>query len=153
MNRVRVLLMSAAACLLLAGCEREKDRLDAEVRQLCAKDGGIKLHETVTLSPEEYRKLLNRDGELDIRDKDHAKATDAFYFEPRTGIVRKGDPVLVRWEYRLIRQSDMKLLATNVYYTRRGGDLPGPWRESSFSCPDAQSKQKMAGLAIKQVGP
>lgn len=153
MNRVWVLLMGAGTCLLLAGCEREKDRLDAEVRQLCAKDGGIKLHETVTLSPQEYRKLLNRDGELDIRVKDHAKATDAFYFEPQSAIVRKGDPVLVRWEYRLIRQSDMKLLATNVYYTRRGGDLPGPWRESSFSCPDAQSQQKMAGLAIKQVGP
>ncbi|MBS1186041.1 MAG: hypothetical protein H6R04_59 [Burkholderiaceae bacterium] len=44
-------------CLLvLGGCEREKDRLDLQVRELCAKDGDIRVYETVVLPPEKFNK-------------------------------------------------------------------------------------------------
>lgn len=38
--------------LLLAGCE--KARLDAQVKELCAKDGGIKVYETVKLPADRF---------------------------------------------------------------------------------------------------
>ena len=38
--------------LLLAGCE--KHRLDEQVKELCAKDGGVRIYETVTLPREVF---------------------------------------------------------------------------------------------------
>jgi len=139
----------ALTTLFLAGCE--KARLDDEVRRLCAKDGGVKVYETVRLTEEEYQKLLNRYGELDIRNKDYAKPFDAFFQESNTTYLRTGNPELWRSEYRLVRRSDGKVLATSIHYTRRGGDLPGPWHDSSFSCPDTQANPRMADLAIKKA--
>jgi hypothetical protein len=139
----------ALTTLCFTGCE--KARLDDEIRRLCAKDGGVKVYETVRLTDEEYQKLLNRYGELDIQNKDYAKPSDAFFQESNTAYLRTGNPELWRSEYRLVRRSDGKILATSVHYTRRGGDLPGPWQDSSFSCPDTQSNPRMADLAIKKA--
>jgi hypothetical protein len=147
----RLALWAALCSITIGGCAREKDRLDEEVRRLCAEDGGVKVYETVVLAEEEYQKLLNRSGELDIRDKKYAKPTDAFFQESTTTYLKKGNPEMWRSEYRLVRRSDGKVLATSVHYARRGGDLPGPWHDSSFSCPDTQANPRMADLAIKKA--
>lgn len=149
MNERWIFLALTALCL--AGCE--KARLDDEVRRLCAKDGGVKVYETVRLTEEEYQKLLNRYGELDIRDKEYAKPSDAFFQESTTTYLRKGNPEMWRSEYRLVRRSDGKVLARNVHYARRGGDLPGPWHDSSFGCPETINTPRMADLAIKKSNP
>ena len=47
-SRIGLLLL----VLLLAGCE--KHRLDEQVKELCAKDGGVKVYETVTLPKEVF---------------------------------------------------------------------------------------------------
>lgn len=151
MNRLWMLLATASVMLLAVACEREKDRLDAQLRQLCARDGGIKVYESVALSEEEYRKLLNRHGELEIKSKEFAKTSDAFYQESERIYIKTGNPELWRSEYRIVRRSDKKVLVKSVFYTRRGGDFPGPGHESSFSCPSTAAAPHMADLAIKKA--
>ncbi len=39
-----------------------------------------------------------------------------------------------RLQFKVYRHVDNKLLGESTTYARRGGDLPGPWHESSFGC-------------------
>ena len=50
MKTQHIILLIAA--LLLSGCE--KARLDQQVKELCAKDGGIKVYETVKLPADRF---------------------------------------------------------------------------------------------------
>ncbi|MEW5891266.1 MAG: hypothetical protein AB1768_20035 [Pseudomonadota bacterium] len=115
-----------------AGCTAEKDRLDAEVRRLCALDGGIKVYEKVGLPPERFDKY----GSVTVPDRRLAKPTDEYFTESKHDVLVKGNPELWRSHTALIRQRDHKVLAESVHYWRRGGDLPGPWQPSVFTCPE-----------------
>lgn len=108
-----------------------KSELDAEVKRLCAIDGGIKVYETVVLTPD----LLDWAGRIWIPDKAQAKPTDKYYTETAIRYYRQGNPELSRRQYRIIRRSDEKVLGELIFYGRGGGDLPGPWHDSSFTCP------------------
>lgn len=117
--------------LALSGCE--KWRLDAQVKELCAKDGGIKVYETVKLPPEKF----NQWGQINFyRPTEGEKALGGEYALMRdVTYYRRGNPVMSRTHYRVIRRLDGKLLGETVFYGRGGGDLPGPWHDSSFVCP------------------
>jgi hypothetical protein len=119
-----------AAALLLAGCE--KARLDQQVKELCAKDGGIKVYETVKLPAERFDQW----GTIRIPSKQDAKPSDDYYYERNTTYLKSGNPEMWRSNHRIIRASDGKLLGESIRYARRGGDMPGPWHESSYGCPD-----------------
>jgi hypothetical protein len=110
----------------------EKRLLDQQVRELCAKDGGIKVYETVKLPAE----LLDKNGVIRIPDKEQAKPTDQYYYETERRYYRNGNPELSRRQYRIVRRVDQKILGELVFYGRGGGDLPGPWHESGITCPD-----------------
>ena len=112
-----------------------KSELDAEVKRLCAIDGGIKVYETVKLPTEKYNKLLDKFGRLWIARKDQANPTDEYYSESETHYYRQGSPEMSRRLYRIVRRSDGKILGELVFYGRGGGDMPGPWHDSSFTCP------------------
>lgn len=116
----------------LAGCLREKDRLDAQVREMCAKDGGMKVYEKVTLPSEKFDQF----GVVNVPIKALAKEWDDFFYEWDTVYYKKGNPALWRSHFKLVRRSDGKLLGESVAYSRRGGDFPGPWHDSSYRCPD-----------------
>ncbi|MHB1429790.1 MAG: hypothetical protein ACYC5U_01680 [Rhodocyclaceae bacterium] len=120
-----------APLLVVGFYEGRKAYWDAKVRELCAKDGGIKVYEKVEL-PEV---LLDKNGVIRIPDKRHAKVTDQFYYDQEVRHLNSGNPDLWRIQFRILRQADSKLLGMAVSYVRRGGDLPGPWHESSFICP------------------
>lgn len=123
-------LILAAVLLLLTGCE--KDHLDAQVREMCAKDGGIKVYETVRLSPEKFDKY----GAVKIPSKQDAKQEDQYYYESRMHHYKSGNPEMWQLHFMLYRRIDNKLIGEAISYARRGGDLPGPWHASSFGCPD-----------------
>lgn len=127
------MVLCATATVLLTGCE--KWRLDNEVRQLCAKDGGIKVYETVTVPAE----MVDEYGAIRIPSKQDAKLSDEYYYESDTTYFRNGNPEMRRSRDRIIRRSDGKVLGEFVYYARRGGDMPGPWHESSFGCPEIRT--------------
>lgn len=112
----------------------EKWWLDYQVRELCTKDGGIKVYETVKLPAEKF----NQWGQPNFYRQTQGENAlgPEFIFNEKTIYYRHGNPEMWRTHYKLIRRSDEKLLGESVSYSRRGGDIPGPWHDSSFGCPD-----------------
>ena len=107
---------------------------DRQVREMCEKDGGVRVYETVKLPVEQFDKLKRRN--FVFFSKALADPADEYYGETNDHYFRQGNPNLVRMQYQIIRRSDGKVLGESVRYGRGGGDLPGPWHESSFTCPD-----------------
>ncbi len=112
--------------------------LDQQVREMCAKDGGVKVYETVELTPD----LLDKAGRISIPFKRQAKLSDKFYVETDKFYFRKDDPIFYRYQYQIIRQNDGKILGESISYHRGGGGLSGPWFPSGFSCPDRKQGPK-----------
>lgn len=107
---------------------------DAKVRELCAKDGGIKVFKKVELPADVYKQYARRNWILP--DKSEVNQTDEYYVEWNFFYYHKGNPQVSRSETRIIRRSDGKVLGKYISYGRGGGDLPGPWHGSSFTCPN-----------------
>lgn len=105
---------------------------DRQVSELCAKDGGVKVYETVKLPAEKF----NQWGQVRIPNKNKAKPSDEYYYESAMHYLRNSNPEMWQSHYKVYRQFDNELLGESISYTRRGGDAPGPWHESSFRCPD-----------------
>ena len=107
---------------------------DAKVRELCEKDGGVKVYETVELPAEMFDKwgMVNfyrpTQGE-------NALGLE-FLLSWNVSYLKTGNPSLYRSHTQIFRRSDDKLLGESVGYSRGGGDLPGPWQPSSYSCPE-----------------
>lgn len=116
---------------LLWLAEGEKWQADKKVRELCAKDGGVKVYETVKLSPERFDQW----GNVNIPNKKYAKPTDEYYYESEILYYREANPTLLRSRTWIVRRFDGKVLGEAISYGRGGGDLPGPWHGSSFHCP------------------
>ncbi len=112
----------------------EKWLADRQVRELCAKDGGVKVYETVRLPAEKF----NQWGQVNFyRPNQGENALGREYvFKRKTIYLKHGNPDLFRLHTQVIRSSDGKLLGESVFYKRGGGDLPGPWHGSNFMCPE-----------------
>ena len=144
-----VIAVSAASFLgLLWLAEGEKWLLDRQVRELCAKDGGVRVYETVKLPaaafdewgmPKMYHESVENKAAYRHDDrqtvtefslgKEHVLKRDTQYY-------RRGNPDLFRMHTQVFRRYDKKILGESVFYKRGGGDLPGPWHGSSFMCPE-----------------
>ena len=135
MNRGAAALILASVCLLI-GCEREKTRLDREVDRLCAIDGGVRIYEKVQLPAESF----GPDGEVFPEHRD--RPLDAGRYGPdyrlsiEVHVITSGNPSLKMTKTSFVRNSDRKVLATRITYSRHGGDFPGPWQPSAKSCLD-----------------
>jgi hypothetical protein len=127
-----------------SGCE--KARLDDEVRRLCAIDGGVRVYETVVLPAEKFDKY----GLVLIPSKDKATLNDDYFSERLITFYIKGNPELWRTHFRIMRRSDGKVLGESISYTRRGGDLPGPWQASSFICPNPETRLSLEQSVFKK---
>jgi hypothetical protein len=113
-----------------------KAHYDRQVRELCAKDGGVRVYETVALTPEMFNQWEQPNFQIPITPYTKLKDIDKYYLEWQIIYLRHGNPSLWRSHHRLIRRSDHKLLGENIMYARSGGDLPGPWHGSSLRCPE-----------------
>ncbi|QDX80633.1 hypothetical protein B9N43_04860 [Denitratisoma sp. DHT3] len=122
------LLLALVAC----SSTPSKSELDAEVRRLCAIDGGIKVYETVGLPADKF----NEYGQINFyRATQGENALGPEYsFVEEIRYYQSGNPELWRSLYRVIRRSDGKTLGESIGYSRRGGDALGPWHESSYGC-------------------
>jgi hypothetical protein len=117
---------------MLAGCE--KHRLDEQVKELCAKDGGERVYQTVRLPKEQF----TEHGDLTFYRAtrgENALGPD-YIFVSEIKELKSGNPDLKRFYHRIERRSDGVILGEAVTYTRGGGDMPGPWHSSSFRCPE-----------------
>lgn len=130
-SRMPVLVMLSLATACATPVQTE---LDAEVRRLCAIDGGIRVYETVELPRSEFNKYGQVVFYRPTLGED-ALGPDYVLNQKKT-YYRRGNPEMSRIHVEIIRRSDHKLLGELVRYGRGGGDLPGPWHGSNFGCPD-----------------
>lgn len=126
--------MAAALMFGLAGCERAKTRLDREVDRLCAIDGGVHIYETVTLPKENF----GPDGEVFPQYRGLPLANGRYgadhYLRADEKVLTADTPSLHRFSIAIVRRSDGLVMGEEISYVRRGGDFPGPWPDSSYSC-------------------
>lgn len=132
LNKVLALALGvailAAPALISNGVKAYYDR---QVREMCARDGGVRVYETVKLPRERFDQL----GQIRIPSKQDAKPGDEYYDEWRVQHYKEGNPSIRRDHFLVYQRSDVKLLGEAISYARLGGDLPGPWHGSSFRCP------------------
>lgn len=134
-SAIKMLLLIPAALVLLlvlafAFFEGRKAYWDYRVREMCVKDGGVKVYERVTL-PQRY---VNRDGIIRIPFEPHATLNDEYFIRTiRTPIV-DGYLSVGRHQTQLVRATDKRLLAEVVSYGRGGGDFPTFAHPSYVSC-------------------
>lgn len=127
MRSVVATVLASTFLLSLAGCER--DALDRQMEELCKKDGGVKVYETVTLPASEF------DGEVPLGRYIPLAKSDADYLGPNYRYVQKleilvgenadiekGEGRLSRFYTAIWRRSDGRLLGESVSYGRGGGD-------------------------------
>ena len=120
----------------VAGCQRYL--LNNKMEELCAQDGGLRVYETVFLSPEEYSAIFSQTPSVG-----HIAETygPAYKYTLRIdAIAGRGDElsggvVLKRVYESIERRSDGKKLGENVGYFRRGG-IPLAPEPESITCPE-----------------
>jgi len=133
MKTFLTLLFTIIVLPLLNACATPSQIMaDTEVRRLCEKDGGITVYETVALPAEKFDKY----NQIRIPNKRIANPRDGFYYESFTQYFDEGYLEIWQSHYKVFRTSDNKLLGEVIRYSRRGGDIPGPWHPSSFGCPE-----------------
>ncbi len=137
MRRIVAASALSIALLSLAGCERFA--LDRQMEELCKKDGGVKVHETVTLSPAEYDQLSRY---ATAKNREYSYGPEYRYVLRQEIVIgkdadpEKGQGRLSRWYSAIYRKSDNKLLGEAVSYGRTGGDgFTFGFHPSSNSCP------------------
>jgi hypothetical protein len=117
-----------------------KWRADLQVKELCAKDAGVKVYETVMLPPDKFDKwgnvrfLLNQDRKMILNGEYQLIIKNHYYDKVYLSLRR------IQSEIR--RLSDGKLLGEAVSYSRVGGDPIGPWEASHNRCPDRLGLEK-----------
>lgn len=116
---------------------------DRQVREMCAKDGGVRVYETVRLSAEMFNKWGQPNFNIPVTPYIKLKDADKYYLEWEITNLKSGNPKMERSHFRLIRRSDKKVLGESVSYSRGGGDLPGPWHGSSFICPEPTKHESL----------
>lgn len=125
--------------------------LDAKVRELCAKDGGLHVFETVTLPPDKF----NEYGQINFFQptKRVEALGSAYEFHRAVAPLRKGDdygssPTLERWETSVIRRVDGKILGRVIFYRRWGGGALSGFihpPSDSFTCPKLYGDYELFG--------
>jgi hypothetical protein len=149
LSLARQLTFAILVVAVLYGCSSGplgKANVDAEVDRLCAIDGGIKVYETVKLPTDKFDKY----GNIAIPLKDVAKPQDEYYYEWVATNYQESNPVLRRDHFKIIRKSDGMVLGEDISYARRGGDVGGPWHESSYRCPKSTRGSSLESLIFKK---
>ena len=126
-HRVMSLLTIVALTTALGGCERWA--LDRQMEELCKKDGGIKVYETVTLLASEFsntgqplaKYIPLAKSDADYLGPDYRFVQKREILVGKNADIEKGEGQLSRWYSAVYRRSDGRLLGESVSYGRGGG--------------------------------
>ena len=137
-----VLLGFGLIVLYLLFWPSEKDHLNAQMAELCKKDGGVKIYETVKLPAEMFNEWGGLKNKKFIR-KDNKDlmliGSDYILIEVsvdiKKGDIQKDEGVLSRTRSEVRRTINNMLLAEAVEYRRAGGDRWNAGMPSADSCP------------------
>ena len=131
----------------IGGCEARKAYYDWQVRKMCEKDGGVTVLERVVVTPEQAANLPKHGSFLSVAESLSARPTDPVYYTRTVKQLRDGNVEIARSESRYMRRGENKVVATVVFYSRRGGDFPTIAHPSSFSCPAGEPvAQRIASI-------
>ena len=136
------LLMIPAALIVLlilviGFYEGRKAYWDAQVREMCAKDGGVTVSERVKLTQSEYRRLGGDQGIVPVPARSSARPNTPYVADRKITKIREWGPEVYRLETMFVRVADGKLLSRQIQYGRIGGDFPSPSHPSSYGCSEA----------------
>ncbi|MBX3647692.1 MAG: hypothetical protein KF766_08520 [Rhodocyclaceae bacterium] len=154
----RIGLLLSTALLLLTGCE--KYTLDRQMEELCAKDGGVKVYETVTLPPEMFDQWGDpfpgwRKKVLQGKPEERLGSEYRYVMEIenlKCGDALNGEGELRRFVVRIYRRSDSKLMGEATSYGRSGGDFIAIAHPTSKSCPASQSESDLIRAVFLKKG-
>lgn len=115
--------------------EGRKAYWDYRVREMCTKDGGVKINQTIDVDTRTYESLKNKFGKLDIpRSEDPNSAKSIAVHSYKDVYIRRSNPEVRRSEISVSRVANGVVVATSTTYSRVGGDLLA-LHSSYFSCP------------------
>ena len=124
-----LVLIAVVTVVLLSGCEQE--RIDAQMQELCDKDGGMKIYETVLLPKEEFTVY----GDVKFF-RTYNTSGGGYRFTSQKEVLRATKPTLAKTTYKVIREVDNKVLGTYVSYIRIGGAImPRLGPDPAKQCP------------------
>ena len=124
---------------------------DAKVREMCAQDGGRKIYETVNLPEDQFDKWGMVKFYHPSKNEQALGHNYKVYWKEI--YLRKNNPTIIRTQFSIFRHADDKMIGELIYYIRRGGDLPGFWHESSFSCPNnSGTNDFLKSIFVKSEG-
>jgi hypothetical protein len=145
MKITKILLIGfGILCLWLLFWPSEKDHLNAQMAELCKKDGGVKIYETVKLPPEMFdehgllrsTKRVKEDGNYVMYfGNDYVSVSEEI--DIKTGDLQKGEGQLSRVHDFIRRLSSNKVLGESVVYRRAGGDRWNAGMSSQAICPES----------------
>ena len=127
------LLTAVASC---SGCATPSQAYwDAKVKEMCEKEGGVKVYEKVTLTQEEYKAMNGRNGIIFIPHKQSDKYVRYPYYQDMNITTINNDPSVRKTEITYYRKIDDKVLGTITNFGMRSdGDIGK--NGSSLSCED-----------------
>lgn len=120
----------------------EKDHLNAQMAELCKKDGGVKVYETVKLPAEMFDESGNLKNRKPIKENGHyvVHIGNEYVLFDEVQVIKDGN--LDKHEGRLDRihtviskVSDNKVIGESVAYLRAGGDRWSAGMHSQDICP------------------
>lgn len=129
----------------LAGCE--KYSLDRQMEELCKKDGGVKVYETVMLPPEMFDRWGDPFPGWRERKPEDRLGPEYRYVE-ETVYLKEGDPFkgegrLRKTSEQIYRRTDGKLIGEAISYGRSGGDFIVYNHPTSKHCPIYKTGSEM----------
>lgn len=132
-------VLIAALILAVGFYEGRKAYWDAQVREMCAKDGGVTIYQKLHISKAEVRLLGTVGGMIGIPAKELARPNAPVHEELKIIDIRRASPQVSRSEMLILRRSDGAIVAKAIIYARSGGDFSSPAHPSSFSCPELKA--------------
>lgn len=136
---------SAFCLLVLNACATPSQAYwDAKVKELCEKEGGVKVYEKVTLTQEEYKAMNGRNGIVLVPiERPSKKSNFPYYLVQEVTYVNK-NPDVKKLRLRYFRRNDNMVIGEYVDISRISDEKKG-----SFSCHDVSGvKMPMAEKEI-----
>lgn len=138
-RNVAKVLAGLTIAVVLSGCAGyvpgAKSYWDARVKELCAKDGGVKIYEKLHVTKTDIENLGRVGGGIAIPIKRLADPNAPVYAINQITHIRDKDPEVWRSEWRIIRRKDQAVIAIEVSYHRAGGDAVVVDQPSGYTCP------------------
>ena len=139
----RIRILGLVVPTLIAGClgyvPGRQTYWDSQVKEMCERDGGVRVFEKLLISRTDIDLLGRVDGKISVPVKALAHPNAPAYAVNKVTILRQGNPGVWRSEWEIIRRVDQVAVARVTIYNRSGGDFPSPAHESRFTCPDLKT--------------